>query len=76
MVSLALRMPLTMTPLAVVSPSPSTAMANTSVGVRLRNIQLLSAQLCIFIRLGSSSIQPIELSLACLKAVAKNGLFI
>ncbi|WP_255019608.1 hypothetical protein [Cyanobium sp. WKJ7-Wakatipu] len=50
-------------------------MANTSVGVRLRNIQLLSAQFCIFTRLASSWIQPIELSLAWLKAVAKNGLF-
>ena len=51
-------------------------MANTSVGVRLRKFQLLSAQLCIFTRLGSSSIHPIELSLACLQAVGKNSLFI
>ena len=34
-VSLALRIPFTNTPLAVVSPSPSTAMAKTKGGVRL-----------------------------------------
>jgi hypothetical protein len=67
MVSLALRIPLTTKPV-VVSPSPSTAMANTIVGVLWRKIQLLSAQLCSCTRLGSKQNSPFVLEALGFKA--------
>jgi hypothetical protein len=57
-VSLALRMPFTSTPLAVVRPSPSTAIAKTRGGVRLRKAQLAEPQLRSCWRLGKTRMGP------------------